>query len=65
MLHGGGVVAFGFEHVEHLVGKVAGHGAVGAALSFCRTKDRLIYLGYVERNYARISFLDEADHNLF
>ena len=62
MLHVRGVVALGFEHVEHLIGQVAGHGAVGAALSFCRTKDRLIYLGYVERNHARISFLDEADH---
>ena len=61
----GRVAAFGLEHVEHLIGEVAGHGAIGAALSLRRSEDRLIYLGDVKGNHSRIAFFDEANHNLY
>ena len=63
MFHVGSVVAFGLEHVEHLIGEIAGHGPVGAALSLRRSEDRLIYLGDVKGDHSRIAFFDEANHN--
>ena len=64
VFHVGRVAAFGLEHVEHLIGEVAGHGAIGAALSLRRSEDRLIYLGDVKGDHSRIAFFDEANHNL-
>ena len=64
MFHVRGVAAFGLEHVEHLIGKVAGHGTVGTALRLGRSEDRLVDFGYVEGDNSRVAFLDEANHKL-